>query len=171
MDETMTTKNKQKINTLLTSACSQVVCCANVGDQKSLSIGLGTITRPKKSALKNSLESEWLLGSYRCCWRIVERGKIILTNHSLDETIETLNRKVSAIKYGKLLRISNHTDHDVRVEFENNISIDFLATFNDDDERFHLFCPSHEYVEFYSDGKWRTGKSDAPWLRDAEKKK
>ena len=164
----MTTKNKQKINALLTSAYGQVVCCANVGDRKSLSIGLGPTIR-KNTTLKNAIGSEWCLGSYRCCWRIVEHGKIKLTNHSLDETIETLNSKVSTIKFGKLLHISNYTDYDVRVKFENNISIDFIATFDDDDERFHLFCPSHEYVEFYSDGEWRAGKSNAPWLREGEK--
>jgi hypothetical protein len=166
MDAAMTTQNKQKIDALLTSAYGQEVCFINIGDQKSLSVGLGRLLNRQELGLKNVYESEWCLGSYRCCWRIIEHGKIKLTNHSLDETIETLNRKVSAVKLGKLLRISNTTDYDVRVEFENGIFIDFITTFDDDDECFHLFCPLHEYVEFYSDGKWRMGKANAPWLRD-----
>jgi hypothetical protein len=136
-----------------------------VGRMKSLSLGFGEII-PYKPDMKRISEisyGEWELGTYYCSWRILKDGRIVCGSQDTTD-IDDLNIEINKIEVGRFGSLRQLTDLDVRVECDNGIAIDFLATISDDDEWFHIFCPENRYVEFKVVSGWRVGASDKPWV-------
>jgi hypothetical protein len=52
---------------------------------------------------------------------------------------------------------------DVRIEFDNGVSVDILATISDDDEVLHIFCPDKFVIAFSIADGWSAGPSDEAW--------
>ena len=137
-------------------------CCrVRVGASKSLSMGFGEKIYHNNNKLEDAYYGEWEIGTYYCAWRVIKGDKIMCGASDPTESIEELNRDINRIKFGSIVSIAKLTSFDVRVEFDNEIVVDFLPTISDQDELFHIFCPDNLYIELSFEGKWLIGKSNA----------
>lgn len=140
----------------------QKVCKTRVWRYKSLMIGFGKKMYHNDPTLIDSFNGEWELGTHYSSWRILKKKKILIgSNDSTD--IKKLNKKVKKIKFGKIISIRPLTKIDTRVEFDNNICVDFLSTFGDSSEDvFFIFCPDNIYIGLKSNGDWYLEKCAEP---------
>jgi len=125
---------------------------------RSLSLGFG-----EKVQSKSRPYGEWEIGTYGCAWRVVKSGTVLCGSQDSADKIQDLNAALNLIELGQFVFLRQLTDLDVRVQFDNGVTVDFLATISDGDECFHIFCPEEIYVEFSVGGGWRIGKSNQPW--------
>lgn len=133
-----------------------------VGRHRSLSLGLGNRVH-HKTALTDGVYGEWELGTYYCAWRVVKEGKVICGNQDAVDSVDDLNLALARIDFSRFSCLRQLTDLDVRVEFDNGIAVDFLATTSDEDECFHIFCPDKLIIVFSVVGGWQIGPSDKSW--------
>jgi hypothetical protein len=131
-----------------------------VGEWKSLSLGFGEII-PDASRPRNY--AEWEFRIYHGSWRIVRNSAIVLGSRDLHSNAE-FNRAIDSVKIGNFSALSHLTNLDVRIECDNNIAIDFLASTSHDDAVMCIFCPNHRYIEFKVKSGWKTGASNKPSL-------
>jgi hypothetical protein len=150
-----------EIQKVIGSVYGQKCCRVSIGNSKNLSLGFGKKIYHNKSRLKDKFYGEWELGTYYGSWRVVKNNKILLGS---GDDNDLLNRKINEIRFQKILSIANLSALDVRVEFSDGLMVDFLPAFSDEDESFHMFCPDNIYVELTSEGVWKIGKADIPWL-------
>jgi hypothetical protein len=153
--EAMNQQVQRLINGLVGEPCSR----KEVGEHRSLSLGFGPEARPANARARRAYRV-WELGTYSCDWRIVA-GSVVLCG-SRDSAAE-LNHALDNIELGRLTSIRKLNDFDLRIEFHNGISVDFLATFSDDDECFHIFCPGNVCAAFTLRDGWKIGPCDQPW--------
>ena len=146
------------ISLLYGKMCNRVA----VGNSKSLSFGFGEKIFHNNARLKDTFYCEWEVGTYYSSWRIIKNNQIILGSNDSND-INLLSKKIHEIAFTEIISITNFSDHDVRVTFNNDIIVDFLPVFTDEDEVFHVFCPEKNYIEFTSQGLWKIGKSNVPW--------
>ena len=81
------------------------------------------------------------------------------------DSVGDLNSALSRIEFGRFALLRQFTNLDVRVEFDNGLAVDFLATVSDEDECFHIFCPEGLYIEFSVVGGWKVGETNKAWER------
>ena len=131
-----------------------------VGEFKSLSLGFGEVaeqTTPKRRAYR-----AWELGTWRSAWRLSHAGTVLCGSKD-DNELSQMNQTLEQIELGRFLSLKQSSDLDIRVELDNGIVIDFLTTFSDDDESFHISCPGQIWVQFSAKGGWTVGPSNKPW--------
>ena len=153
---------KKEILNAITSIYGKKFCRVRVGRSKSLSMGFGEKKFHNKPILSDKYYGEWEIGTYYGSWRIIKNNKIILGSTDSKDDLDYLNKKIKKIKFGEIVSITNISAFDVRVEFNNNLIVDFITLFSDDDEYFHIFIPDHGVVRFKK-GSWVVGKSNVPW--------
>lgn len=154
------------LNSLYGKSCRSV----SVGKySKSISFGFGKKILHSNPHLKNKFYSEWEIGTYYGSWRIVENNKIILGSCDSKEE-DFINKKIKEIDFGEIIEIINYSTFDVRVKFNKGKIVDFIPTFSDEDEVFHIFCPEGKYIEYNSEGLWKLGKSNVPWKSNEKSK-
>jgi hypothetical protein len=133
-----------------------------VGRMRSLSLGFGTPAHPKTKPSDVGYR-EWEIGSYRSAWRVLRGEALLCASQDVVDSIEEFDHALARIDFGRFSRLWQPTEFDVRVELDNGIAVDFLATVSDEDESFHIFCPGDLYVELSARTGWRTGPSNGPW--------
>jgi hypothetical protein len=141
-------------------------CCRKmVGEWRSLSLGFGEIVpyKPDMKRISKISYGEWELGTFYDSWRILKAGRILCGSKDAVDTIAELNAAVNRIEIGRCSALRQLTDMDVRVECDNGVTIDFLATVSGGEESFHIFCPKNQYIEFTVKSGWQVGPSDKPW--------
>ena len=154
-------------STLEEIACSMagMTCLQKeVGRMKSLSLGFGQLL-PSTSQSNIAQHREWEIGTYRSAWRVVQGKNVLCGSQDVVDSIEELSLALQKIDLGRFLRFGPIGHFDVRIDFENDIAVDFLAASSDDDELFHIFCSDRRYLEFSIRGGWRIGSADEPWDR------
>ena len=153
---------KATIREHIEQVIGQMCCRQHIGDHRSLRLGFGEIVRVK-TARGEADYGKWEIGTYHCAWRIIHDQKIVCGSQDVVESIDELRRAISVIKWGRCSAIRQLTDMDVRVEFDNGVFVDILATISDEDEVLHLFCPDKVVVTFSIPDGWVAGPSDKPW--------
>jgi hypothetical protein len=141
----------------------QKCCRARINSFKYLSLGFGKKIFHNNPKLDDEYYGEWEIGSYRSSWRIMRGERVLLGKQDVEENNE-LNEKLSKIKFGEIVFIKQISKLDIRVELKNNLFVDFLSTFSDIDESFHIFCPDHMFIEMDNKGRWTKGKSNEPYI-------
>ena len=133
-----------------------------VGRRRSLSLGFGSEIR---SAIKlnEKVYREWEIGTYRSAWRVVRGGIVLCGSQDVVDSIDELNLALGRIDLGRFVSLRQLADLDVRIEFDSDTAVDFLATTSDEDECFHIFCPGQRFIEFSVRGGWKTGPANRPW--------
>ena len=129
---------------------------------RSLSLGFGNQVH-RKTKLIDKFYGEWEIGTYLVAWRVIQGGRVVCGSQDAADSIEELNLALRRIEFGRFASLRQLTELDVRVEFDNDVAVDFLATISDEDECFHIFCPENIYIEFSLRGAWKIGQSDKPW--------
>jgi hypothetical protein len=130
-----------------------------VGRMKSLSLGFGGKTQPDKNY------RVWECGTYNCAWRVVCDGKVLCGSQDpLD--LNEFNALLEGLDFGRFASIENLNRLDMRVNFDTGVAIEFITTFGDDDESFHIFGPEHIFIKFSVKSGWGIGPSDKPWPND-----
>lgn len=138
-------------------------CCRQaVGRMRSLTIEFGDRIPHGKVNLPDQTHGEWRISTYRSAWRVVQRGKVACASQDVVENLEQLNKQFSAIEFGEILNLQQISPYDIRVTFANDTFVDFLCTFQDDDEVFHVFGPNDLYVAFSVADGWWSGNSNEP---------
>ena len=127
---------------------------------KSLSLGFGEVSGEKDYRT-------WEFGTYRCAWRVVRNGEVLCGSQDPADLAE-LNTVLGGIELGRLASLEQVNGIDTRVDFDNGVSIDFLATFSDDDECFHIFGAGHLAIVFSIRDGWKVGPSNKPWPPEIE---
>jgi hypothetical protein len=133
-----------------------------VGRNRSLSLGFGGMVH-RKSQQGDRLYGEWEVGTYYGAWRVFQGGRVLCGSQDPVDSVDDLNAILNRIEFGGFAYLRQFTNLDVRIEFDNALSVDFLATISGDDECFHIFCPESLYVEFSVVSGWRLGKSNNAW--------
>ena len=146
--------NNTKITQLLSQMIDNPCCRIKVGQYKSLSLGFGAKLYHGKPQLNDEYYGEWEIGTYNCSWRIIQNNIVVCASNSSIETIEELDKLANNFEYGNLASIAQLSDFDLRIEFSSGITIDFITTFSEDDECFHIFCPGEDYIEYSLRKKW-----------------
>ncbi|WP_076350452.1 hypothetical protein [Paludisphaera borealis] len=140
----------------------QICCHQHISKDRSLSLGFGDVVR-HTSAIADADHGKWEVGTYYSSWRILRGKQIVCGSQDTVDSIDALREAMNSVKWGSCTSIRQLTDFDVRVEFDNDVVVDFLATISDEDEVFHLFCPNKIVVAFSITDGWRAGPSDKPW--------
>jgi hypothetical protein len=79
------------------------------------------------------------------------------------DSVDKLNERVANIKVGRPLGIQMLSEFDVRLRFEDELHVDFLATNGDDDEHVvHIFGPDDLYLEYVVTSGWEIKLSSEP---------
>jgi hypothetical protein len=139
-------------------------CCRKkIGRDLSLSFGFGDKIYHNDKKLNDTYYGEWEIGSYTSSWRIILNDKIVLGSNDSIESIEEFDLQLKKISFGKILKIELMSKFDIKVSFENSLSVEFICTFEDDDEMFHIFGPNSLHIEYKISSGWKIGKSDEPW--------
>jgi hypothetical protein len=125
---------------------------------RSLSLGFG-----EKVPGKSRVYGEWEIGTYGCAWRVTKNGTVLCGSQDPANNFQDLNAALNRIELGRFVFLRQLTDLDIRVQFDNDLAVDVLATISDGDECFHIFCPEDIYVRFSVSGGWKIGKSNQPW--------
>lgn len=138
--------------------------CVDVSlrESRGLSLGFGKKIHHDNSHLRSNFFCEWELGTYYGSWRIIKNNKILLASN---DDLELLKEKITQLEFGEIITITNLSPFDIRVSFSDDLNIDFLLAFSDEDEVFHIFCPEKIYITFTSEGAWMMGASDVPWSK------
>lgn len=143
---------------------AQPCCLQDVGEYRSLTLGFGKkIPRLVKKSVK-SFCAEWTLGTYNAAWRIITNNDEVVygSMNPVDSDME-MYETVAKIKFGRIVNIKMMSKFDIRVEFDNDLNIDFLCAANYDDELFSILGPEHLCVTYDLKAGWRIGKSNVPW--------
>jgi hypothetical protein len=135
-----------------------------VGRMRSLSLGFGAEVR---STIKTNekIYREWEIGTHRSAWRVVRGGIVLCGSQDAVDSIDDLNVALGRVELGRFVSLRQFADLDVRVEFDSGVTVEFLATTSDEDERFHVFCPGERFIKFSVRHGWKVGLSDKPWFR------
>ncbi len=146
----------------LSRVIGQVCSRQHIGKDRSLNLGFGAVVR-RKSAIAEADHGTWQIGTYTSSWRIVYGRQVVCGSQDAVDDVEEMRQKISEMQWGRLAAIRQLNELDVRVELDNGVIVDFLATISDDDEIVHVFFPEKEVVEFSIVGGWTSGPSDKPW--------
>jgi hypothetical protein len=152
------------IENIISSIYGKKKCRVKVGNSRNLSLGFGEKIFHNNPRLNDKYYGEWEIGTYYGCWRIIKDNKILLGSSDTNADIKFLNGRINEIQFREISSIDNFSFFDVRVTFNDGMIIEFIPLYSDEDEFFHIFCPNNIYVEFNSEGLWKSGKSNAPWL-------
>jgi hypothetical protein len=136
-----------------------------VGRSRSLSLGFGPPSKPSLQ-LNERLYREWEIGTYRSAWRVVRGGVVICGSQDAVDSIGDLDQALQKIELGRFFSLHMVGNLDVRVEFDNDTAVDFLATMSDEDEVVHLFCADRRVAVFSVRRGWEIGAADRPWTDD-----
>lgn len=153
----------KRVTKVISAMYGNKCCRISVGDNKSLSLGFGQKIFHNNDRLKDIYYGEWEIGSYYGAWRVIRNRQIILGSMDYENDNCSLEDIIKSIDFGEIVKIMNFSIHDVRVEFNSGIFVDFVPIFSNEDELFHIFCPMNIYVELDSKGVWKIGKSNIPW--------
>lgn len=153
---------ERRVQEIVEKLVGKPCCRKQVGRNRSLSLGFGDRIQ-HKTVLTDGFYGEWEVGTYSCAWRIVKEGKVLCGSQDAVDSIDDLNIAVDRIELSRFSSLRQFTDLDVRVDFDNGIAVDFLATISDEDECFHVFCPEKLVIVFSAADGWRIGPSDKPW--------
>jgi hypothetical protein len=135
-----------------------------VGRNRGLTLGFGAEVR-SPLRLSEKIHSEWEIVTYYSAWRVVREGVLLCGSQDVVDSIDELNLALGRVDFGRLVSLRQFTDLDVRVEFDNRVAVDILATTSDDDECFHIRCPGKRFIRFSVSGGWKTGPSDMSWAK------
>lgn len=138
--------------------CSQ----REVGRSRSLSLGFGQES-PASRRLSGPPYREWEIGTYHGGWRVVSGGKVVCGSQDVVDSIGELDSALQKVALGRFVSLRMAGELDVRIEFDNDTAVDFLATISDDDELLHIFCADGRVAVFSIPGGWRIGAADEPW--------
>ncbi len=99
-------------------------CYVKVLYGSGLRIGLGEKVPFDNPRLKGKFHGEWDVLSRFCGWRILQNNKIIC---GFDNEIKDSNDILKSVLLGNLSDIIKLNEHDLRLSFENNYTIDFIC--------------------------------------------
>lgn len=159
MVEKMRTVESIDILPIITGLIGQTCCRKRVGRMRSLSLGFGKEIPQSNPRLIDAFYGEWEIGTYTATWRIVHDGAILCGSQDVVENLAELDQRLSQIEIGRIKMIETTSKFDVCVNFEGGLSIDFLGATSENDEIFHVFCPSNTYLEYSIAGGWKKGVS------------
>lgn len=140
---------------LIDKAC----CRQRLGRIRSLSLGFGDKISHGQSRLIDNFYGEWEIGTYSAAWRVIKNGNVLCGSQDIVDSLEELEERFRKIKLGRIKGISLISKFDIRIDFDDESHIDFLGTFGEDNEMFHIFCPSGLYVEYSILGGWKVGNA------------
>ena len=152
---------KKEIAELIQRLVGEPCTKQEVGRMKSLSLGFG---KPVKRAIKvnEKVYREWEMGSYRSAWRVVKEGRVLCGSTDVSDSLAESNEALAGVELGRLAGVTQVNSLDVRVEFENDLAVEFLSTFSDDDECFHVFCPGDLFIGYSLHAGWQLSSSNQP---------
>jgi hypothetical protein len=104
---------------------------------------------------------EWEIGSFGGPWRLSRGATILLESQDSGSSISQLDARLRDIQLGSIKCVSYLSAAEIRVELDNEISVDFLAP-DEDGEGFHIFAPGRKYIEFVSPNRWNISDSSRP---------
>lgn len=133
-----------------------------IGWFHSLSLGFGPVSTEDR-ILPTREYREWELGTYYRSWRIGRERRILIGSSDATDSIKESNQLLAAVPLGKVVRLFQPNDLDIRIELSCGSYVDILATHCRDDETFHVFCPGRTAITFSIAKGWRMGPSDKPW--------
>ena len=137
----------------------QPCCLQLVGKNRSLNLGFGEVVR-HSSTIAEAIHGEWEIGTYYCSWRIIQNNTIVCASSDTVDDIEEIRQKIREINWGRFSSIRHLSDFDLRVELDNGVLVDFLATISDEDEILHVFMPEKIALDFTIATGWVLGPSD-----------
>lgn len=140
-------------------------CCRKrVGPtRRAISFGFGAERFHGDPTLVDSYYGAWEVGTYYAGWRIAQRGRVLCGSDDVVDSVDKLNERVANIKVGRPLGIQMLSEFDVRLRFEDELHVDFLATNGDDDEHVvHIFGPDDLYLEYVVTSGWEIKLSSEP---------
>jgi hypothetical protein len=134
-------------------------CCRfDVGNDKSLSIGLGRKCKQKSKLSKVEYYGEWEFGTYNAMWRVLQNGKIVIGSCDSDKRKQGLR----FIFQERLIKILPLSEFDVRLIFSNSVIIDFFNCTGIEDEFLHILHIDGNFWELNNKGDWSYGRSPLP---------
>jgi hypothetical protein len=134
-------------------------CCRfDIGNDKSLSIGLGKRCQRKSRLSKVEYYGEWEFGTYNAMWRIIQSGQIVIGSCDLNNGESNLKLPFQE----KLTKIIPLSEFDIRLHFTDNFMIDFFNCANIDDEVLHILHIDGNFWELNNKGGWTFGHSPLP---------
>lgn len=151
------------VQALIDPISGKPCCRKQVGFRKSLSIGFGAKVIHQNPKTRDKYYGEWEIGTFNSAWRVIRAGKILCASNDPVDSIKELDAAINQIDFSNFVSVQQLTDVDVRVLFDHDMVIDFLAAASDDDEMFHIFCPERKYLEFTIRKGWTIGESNTPW--------
>src|SRR3989442_543818 len=103
-------------------------CCRQrVSSPRSLSFGFGDKVYHGNPRLADSFYGEWEIGTYYCAWRVVKEKRLLCGSSDSVDSVAELNATLSQICLGAITAVDQISDFDVRVEFENGTTVEFLT--------------------------------------------
>jgi len=157
---------KEIISTLVGLPC----CRVGIGggySKKTLSIGLGDKYKNTSKNSRVEYYGEWEFGTYNASWRFIKNNEIIFGYNNYIEGIDTATPNLEPLLNKKLIGIRALSEFDIRFEFSENMIIDILNCFTEDDDVLHFLHVEGFYWHLLGNNKWEGGKS--PFVRKKEK--
>lgn len=148
----------QEIEQMAGLECSR----REVGRSRSLGLGFGQESRISRR-LNRTPYREWEIGTYRGAWRVIYAGKVVCGSQDVVDSIGDLDSALQRVALGRFVSLRRAGDLDVRIEFDDDTTVDFLATIRDEDELLHKFGPDGRIAEFSALEGWRLAPADEPW--------
>lgn len=137
-------------------------CCRKrVGRGKSLDIGFGEKIFHKKNLI-DDFYGEWEVGGYSSSWRVIQGESIICGSQDAVSSIDELNKRINTIDFGGIQTLVMASKYDIRLVFDNGVSLEFICASADDDEMFGIFGPEKFYLGYNPISGWLMGKSNEP---------
>jgi hypothetical protein len=154
----------RRIKLFLSELKKQQPSLQRIDSDRNIFIGFGTVSINKFKVPHGA----WEIGSYRSSWRVVRNGKIVCGSQDADESFEELHAKLNNIKFGAFIGVRNISLFDIRFSFSDDVSLEFLGSFSDDDEALHIFSPNNIVCTHTLSGEWQLGSADGPWTANKD---
>ncbi len=141
-------------------------CCRQrVWRSRSLSLGFGEKVYHGNSRLVDPFYGEWEIGTFYSAWRVIYEKSILCGSTDTCDSLDELDAKIKRIEFGRIESLKQPTAFDVCARFDTGITVEFLGTFSDGDESFHIFGPEKLHIMFSIPDGWLIGRSDPPFSK------
>lgn len=117
-----------------------------------IAFGFGAQVFHNDARLIDSFYGEWEIRNYYRAWRVIQNGRILYGCHDF-MAVNELNAAINQIAFGNIISLEKIADFDIRMQLDNDISVDFLAT-TTDEESLVIFGPNELCVEYSASDGW-----------------